>query len=262
MAFASVRKSRAPQDEIKVNEFLQNKNKSIGKVYLYMGIGLAISAIVSIVVGALFAGWFTNFGRIDWAGEVPDTAIFTYVGVLIASYIIMFIDSLVITHRAYSDKKSLWVPYILYTILMGVFLSSFLIAGIDFYTLGEAFGISGLVFVIMGLIGYYSKSNLNVLGMIAAGALLCLLLGGAFWFVLWLINPAAFYIYNVIVSIAVMAFLLILVAVDTYNIKNILQNSAGKNMPLYCAFKMYTDFIAIFVRILYFLALIKGNNRK
>ena len=104
MAFASVRKSRAPQDETKVNEFLQNKNKSIGKVYLYMGIG---------VVGALFAGWFTNFGRIDWAGEVPDTAIFTYVGVLVASYIIMFIDSLVITHRAYSDKKSLWVPYIL-----------------------------------------------------------------------------------------------------------------------------------------------------
>lgn len=259
MAFASVPNGNNPKNEARVNEFLENKTKSIAKVYLYMGIGLAISAVVSILVGALFAGWFTNWGRIDY-DYISDTAFFTYIGVMVASFIIMLVDSFVIARRAYSDTKSLWGPYILYTVVMGVFLSTFLIAGIDFYTLGEAFGISAIAFVVMGLIGYYSKANLNIVGMIASALLFMLILGSVFWVGLYLISPAAFYIYDVVVSIAVMVFLLIMIAVDTYNIKRILERSGGKNIMLYCAFTMYSDFIMVFIRILYILASLKKNN--
>lgn len=258
MAFASVPNGNNIRNEDKVNEFLSNKTKSMAKVYLYMGIGLLVTALVSLGVGALFAGLFSNFGRVDTA-DIAENAMVAYVATMVISFIVLLVDGVVIARRAYSSKRSLWAPYIIYAIVMGVFLSSFLIAGIDFYTIGEAFGISALAFFVMALIGYKSKSNLNVLGMIASGFLFCLLLGSLFWGIFYLISPTLVYVFDIVTSFAIMAFIMVMIAVDTYNIKRILANGCEGNVVLYCAYIMYSDFISIFIRILYLLASLKDR---
>ena len=62
-------------------------------------------------------------------------------------------------------------------------------------------------------------------------------------------------------SIVLAVFILIIVAVDGYNIKKISQQGAvSNNLALYMAFSMYTDFISIFIRILYLLLVLKNKN--
>ena len=57
--------------------------------------------------------------------------------------------------------------------------------------------------------------------------------------------------------------MLISVATDCFNAKKMLENGqANDNLALYCAYIMYTDFIMIFFRVLYLLALISGDKKK
>ena len=49
---------------------------------------------------------------------------------------------------------------------------------------------------------------------------------------------------------------IVIAAIDTFNIKRILSNGENSsNLTLYCAFMMYSDFISIFIRVLYILLL-------
>jgi FtsH-binding integral membrane protein len=42
--------------------------------------------------------------------------------------------------------------------------------------------------------------------------------------------------------------------------KSVEKGGANQNLALYCAFNMYSDFIVIFVRILYILLIAKNRN--
>ena len=73
--------------------------------------------------------------------------------------------------------------------------------------------------------------------------------------------PGAVLVYDLIFTLALAVVLLIVVAADAYNIKNIIRRGQmNDNLALYCAFTMYSDFIVIFIRVLYVLALTKSND--
>lgn len=238
-------------------------SKGMGKVYLYMGLGLVITALVALGVGAFFAGWLTN-----WTYDVVNienassNAVYTFFGVVIVSFIGLLIDAIVMGAVLARERHSIWPHYIIYSVLMGAALSVIIVAGASFTVIGEAFGISALAFIVMGLIGYFSKKDLNILAMVAYAALMMLMLIGLVFAILYFVMPMAYVIWAVSTSAVVSLLMLLVVAVDTYNIKKIIARSqASENVYLYCAYTMYSDFIVIFLRVLYVLMVLKGNDK-
>lgn len=264
MGFATYRSpdGRKPDPVIAPSEDLST-SRAMGKVYLYMGIALLITAAVAIGVGFLFAGWLTN-----WTGKslsnydfgANRAAAIVYFGSLIVSFIGILVSGIAMHAVMARGKHSVWPTYILYAIFMGILMSVFLIIGIDFATLGEAFGISAAAFAIMGTIGYFSKKNLNVLGMVALAALLMATLIGLLSLLLFFVFPQFWSTFNLIYTIIVTVALLIMVAVDTYNVKKIMsEGAANRNLCLYCAYIMYSDFIHLLVRVIILLSRFKRS---
>lgn len=229
--------------------------KALGRSYLYMGIALLVTALVAFVVGYGMTYWMTT--------SSSAAPFYVLMAAIIVSFIGMVIISFTMVKRLNSSGKSLWPGFIAYSVLMGICLSSFIIAGIDFLVVGEAFGISALAFLSVGLIGYFSKKDLNRLwlwvGVFSMMVLLTAIVAPLMF--LFYFSSSAYLIYDLIMSAVILVMVLVVSAIDSYNIKKILEaGQGGTNIELYCAFSMYSDFIAIFVRVLYLL-LILGSRR-
>ena len=222
---------------------------SFAKVFFYMFIGLAITTGVAFGVGYIFLAAARN-------GADPTMISNAYFGTMIASAISLFILMLVIQFVTLRGKHSILVPAILYTVLMGVLLSSFTILLEDnYWLLGMAFGITSGIFLLMSLIAVLSKGNLSpllTLGMgLFIGALVLSLIN-------WLIQST---MIMWIVSFAVFAAIMFITIFDIWNIKKICERGAmSNNLALYCAFTLYVDFIYLLIRVLYFLIIIFGRK--
>lgn len=219
---------------------------NFAKVFLYMFIGLAITAGVAF-----------GLGYVVYSKFVADGSQFssTYIGILVGAAIAMLILMLVINFVVIRGKHSVLIPGILYTIAVGVLLSALTIF-VDWRILGLAFGITSGVFALMALISLVTKGNLSGLAVAAMGLILGALILSL---VNWAIGSTTLYW---IVSFAIFAAIMFIAMYDINNVKRICENgSVNNNMALYCAFIMYVDFINIFIRIVYFLALIAGKNK-
>lgn len=227
-----------------------SSSKFLAKVFGYMFIGLLISAVVAF-------GW--SFGLayfcLDTDGYLTDQgcliALITGLVCLFGSIIISVVNSL------YSAKtgKAPWVGFILYAVFMGGVFSLVLLGGISLSVVAEAFFITALAFGSMFLVGYFSKSNLNWLALVASGLGIGLMMTSLFWGIFYLISPAAGLFLDWVISVGVLVVLMIFVAVDSYNIKKLAENGNNNtNIALFCAFNMYSDFLMVFIRILYLLA--------
>ena len=265
MAYASYPQGDSP----KKSSFQENQinstpaNRLLAKSFGYMALGLAISGLVAFLTSYIFAY------VLKWAGERGQiaTAYSTgYFTIMIVSLVGLLVSGLVMSMVMARNKHSAWVPYILYTIFMGVFLSSFLILGIDFQTIGEAFLLTSTSFFAMFLIGYFAKGGkgMRILAMVTSLLATMILLFALFWLIKILVtgNTIGYYRYDMIMSGAILLLSVIVVAFDAYNIKRILEKAEGmKNVALYCAFTMYSDYIIIFLRVLYILLLVAGKKK-
>ena len=256
MAFASWNKSVDVNSPITHEEERANPSKSVAKTFGYMSIGIAITAVVAMLLGLLFGNLI---GKAEINGGINTPAV-AYLWILIVSFILLFIDSFVISGFAATGRVSIWIPYIIYAALMGVFISAFLVLGIDFRTMGMAFGIAALSYGGMFLIGYFSKINLNPLGLVALGFLFMLILFGGMLGLTFAIT-GTLAIFDIVFSSIVLLLFLIVAAVDAYNIRKIITYGDGnKNVCLYCAYVMYSDFIMIFIRVLILLLAVSRRN--
>lgn len=229
--------------------------KTLAKCFGYMALGLLISAVVALL---------SSVGFVYWLAWDPSTGEIGYLAVMVTTLIALLVDGFIVNIVIAKNKRSAWVPYILYCVFMGLFLSSFLVFGIDFLTIAEAFGITAVVFLVMFLIGYFSKANLNIFGMVLGMVAMLGLMFASWWGLMVLItgNPWSMYLYDMIVSGAIMILAILAVAVDSYNIKRLIERGDGiKNLALYCAYCMYCDFVVILVRVLLVLASAKGNSK-
>lgn len=233
---------------------------SLTKVYGFMFIGLLITAAIAGGLGALFRYILGIDYNVDVDTKFATTSVIILLVALIVSFIAILVLSFVVPFQVARGRRSILVPSILYTVFMGIALSTLCIF-IDWSILGITFGITALVFGLMSLIALLSKGRLNGLAIAAMG----LFIGaGMLALILWILMLVGFFSGTLywIISFAVFAAVMLITIWDMARIKNIAQKGEmTNNISLYCAYILYNDFIIIFLRILRFVLIIMGNKK-
>lgn len=220
----------------------QSSTKAIGKTFGWMAIALLVTFAVAFL-GAYLLIYVLS----------PEV----YSTILISASILQFILVFVIQFKGVFSKKqgSVVVPFMLYSICMGVIISS-VIAITNIQAIITACGATVICFGLMAFVGYFNKSNISIMAIIAMG-----LGGGAL--LLSLVNILLGYndTLSWIVSFAVFAFVLLITIVDVYRLKIVAESGQmTENLAIYFAFNIYYDFIMIFLRVLSFVARFTRDN--
>ena len=164
---------------------VESGSKFIGKTFLYMFFALLITIVVSVGVGLLFSTLFTtSFTDDQFVGNFG-----AYLALLIVSAIGLLGVGIWFNVAAYRGKHSLWVPFIIYSVLMGTFGSFFTIF-VSWDVLAISLGITTVAFGGMAAIGLLSKKDLNFLAIVAMGlgiGILALLLMKSEFFIVILV---------------------------------------------------------------------------
>lgn len=152
------------------------------------------------------------------------------------------------------------IPFVLYSLVMGVFISSFTMF-VPIAVIAISFGITSIVFGILALIGLTSKKDLSFLGLVALGIFFGAILVSLFN-VIWSLFLPGFQPLYWVVSFAIFGAMMLITIFDVWRVKKIAQRGEQTtNVALFCAFNLYVDFIYIFIRILGFVASIYGRRR-
>ena len=146
----------------------------------------------------------------------------------------------------------------IYVVLMGVWLSCFTWL-FEPIILAESFGITALVFGLMALLGYLSKGKVAGIGIILLGLIIGAGLLALINWVLILVGGVseANVTISWVVSLAIFAFLMLMTLWDVARISKIAEKGSegGNNLIYYCAYILYSDFIALLVRVIYYVAM-------
>jgi FtsH-binding integral membrane protein len=225
------------------------------KVYLWFALGLLITGVVSLTIPNLLVSLVET-------SEDPNAIMAGYSTAIILSIVLMLPTGIVMAIQSFRRNFPVMLTsYIIYSVGMGVLLSSVMLVFVGYgshgiYTISTAFFATGLIFLIMGLISAFSKVNFNFFVPIISTLIM-----GVFTISLVNILIGSEMIYW-IVEFVLFGVMVIVVGIDTYNIKRLAE--AGEldnpNLALYCAYRLYTDFIWIFIRILYYLLLANRRN--
>lgn len=235
-----------------------NANAVLVKSFLYMFIGLLITAVVSIGIAIPLGIGFKDAIAANDTQKIEDlTAIFY--GIMIACGIGVIIMTFVNQFVFLKGRHSLWVPFIIYTVLMGGLISS-LVLFLDWQTLAMALGITVIAFGVMTLIGVFSKGNMNIYLVVGMSLLFSCIILSLFLWIMSLVNPGMVTGLYWLVTFGFLAAIMLLTIWDIHNIKRMGESGiSNKNVPLYCALVLYSDFIYIFIRIALILAKLKKN---
>ena len=243
----------------------QSKGAFLTKVFGMMFICLLITTAVAAGFGYGFQYLLTSTATI-----VDETVVYNenlLMGLFITlgvSLIALLVMSFVLPITFIRRKHNILVPLMIYVVLMGIMLSTFTFV-FDWKILVESFGITTLIFGVMAFLGYVSKGRLTGIGFILLGLVI-----GALGLSLinWLMMifggvSAANVQLSWIVSLLIFAFLMLVTLYDVHRIKKIAETGAGQdnNLTYYCAYILYSDFIAILIRVIYYVALISGRRR-
>ena len=241
------------------NNAILESGAFIAKVFLYMFLGLLISALVCVGLSVLF---------VNAVGVGDQAFLGTYITIMSISGLGLLITSFVISIKRI-EMKNILVPYIVFVIFMGALLSSFVFYVKNPYILGISLAITSLIFLATCLSALIFKGNLGWLyGLLFGGlttmGILCLV--NLFLFP-WAFSvksafDASMTVYWVIEAIFVV-LIIVSTFIDMYNIKKIAAYGGGNsNLAIYYAMNLYSDFVMIFIRVLYFIILaFSGRDR-
>ena len=233
----------------------QSKGLFLTKVYGWMFICLMITTLVAAALGY---GSMFLLDSVASDAEAFANLVTGMVVTLIISVIALLIMSFVLPITFIRGKHNIIVPLMIYVTLMGVLLSTFTWL-FEPIILVEAFGITALIFGIMALLGHLSKGRLAGIGVIMLG----LIIGAG---ILSIVNFLMILIGGIkeenimiswIVSLAIFAFLMFMTMWDVARINQIASKggTGNNNLVHYCAYILYSDFIALLVRVVYYLAI-------
>lgn len=230
--------------------------KFLAVVFGYLFIGLFVTALVGFVYAYFIAATFR-----DANGAFTEQGITVILVSGIAALVLSYVDSFVMLIVSAKSGKAPWVGYILYAVCMGIFMSLLLLAGVDFYTMGEAFGITAACFGVMFLIGYFSPVDLSPLAFVGLALLIGILLVSMVFGIWYLIAPSSTLLLDYLISLGIIVVAMLFTGYDANQMGRIAEKGmATNNVALYCAFSLYSDFIILFTRILYILLATKNRN--
>mgnify|MGYP003295139425 CR=1 FL=1 len=266
-------KSVKAQENIEKNAQVDVSSSSfICKVYGYMAIALLITFAVAIGFGYGLLAFVNSAIAAEDIEGLGGALLFEIISIVVSS-IGLLVCSIIISIRGIRMKRSITVPGILYTVFMGVLMSSIVVTALEGYENGfilfiSAFALTAVAFAIMYFIGKAAK-NLNWLGFLGIGLLVGSVLIGTVVALLMLIPgvSAVIEISLIWVLIAVIAIfyiaMLLLMTYDTWRIQKIAESGMqSNNMALFCAFIIYQDFVYLFLKILRILLIIFGKSKK
>ena len=228
---------------------VDSKTLNLGKVFGIMFIWLLATAAIAFGGGYLFYLWLT---------EAPEQASSGLLAILITSAVALIVLTFVIQFWALRRDKGMIVLSSLYVLCMGLICSS-LVLFFDWRLLGIALGLTSAIFAVLAVIGLLAK-NVRPIAMVGFMVLFGALIVTLFtWlFSIWLPINATFLW---ILDFAIFGAMLLLVIVDMNQIGKICENGAmSRNLTLFCALTLYTDFVYIFIKIVYYLAMAYGRN--
>ena len=243
----------------------RSKGAFLTKVFGMMFLCLLITTAVAAGFGYGIQYLLMKTAVVDGDTLVLDqnlvTALLVTLGVSVIALLVM---SFVLPITFARGKHNILGPLIIYVVLMGIMLSTFTFI-FDWVILVESFGITSLIFGVMALLGYISKGRLAGIGFILFGLVIGALgLSLINWLMIVIggITPATVQI-SWIASLLIFAFLMLVTLYDVNRIKKIAEAGAGQdnNLTYYCAYILYSDFIAILIRVIYYVALITGRRR-
>lgn len=245
----------------------QSKGSFLTKVFGMMFLCLLITTAVSAGLGYGIQALILRNPSYDPNApleSLPAAILSVFLIMVLVSAIGLIVMSFVLPITFARGRHNIIVPLMIYVVLMGILLSLFTFL-FDWIILVEAFGITTLIFGIMAFLGYISKGKLTGIGFILLGLIIGAL---ALSLVNWLmILIGGIKETNVtiswIVSLIVFAFLMLVTLYDVNRIKKIAETGMQQdnNLTYYCAFILYSDFIAILIRVVYFLAIIAGKKK-
>ena len=234
--------------------------KFLSKVFGHFSLYLLISTALAVGLGILFS---YLLGKAIAAGDDVYTSKIglTLLILLGVSALGVLITSIIAHVRGFIGTRSTLVPAILYSVFMGILLSS-LVIFINWFYLALAFGVTTLIFAILYLIGKVVKVNLPLVAILA----MTLFIGGALmslgFFLFYLIAPTLFSWLYVAISAILLFVVILFTGIDIWRIQRIADSGSGNpNLSQYCAFILYVDFIYMFMRVLVILLRVFGNRK-
>lgn len=245
-------------DSIKQTEVKHySTTKWASKVFLYMFMAVGITAVVSAIIGLIF----TYFFPIAYGSELNVDAAKAYIALFIVAFI-MYIPLILWIHfSVFKQNSRPMIPYVLYSIVMGIFISGFTMF-VPFHLIAISFGLTCLTFGVMFCIGWFTKKDLSIIGMIGYGMMIGILFIAIFNVLWMLFFPATFEAIYWVISYGMFAAMLLITIFDINRVKK--ASDAGEqsnNTAILCAFSLYVDFIYIFIRILMIVIRLYGNNK-
>lgn len=225
---------------------------NMAKVYGYMFMLLAITAVVSIGLGIIFTSFINN------DPVIAATVLFYLV---IGSSCALFILNIIMSFCLNKSKGSTLALSIIYSIVMGVTLSSFT-TFLPWEVLGVTFLITSAIFGLLALIGTLSKGNMHPVGLAALGLLFGSFLVLGFNFLFAFLLPELWNALCWIVSFVVFAAIMLSTIYDVWSIRKMIDQIDIKgSIAVWCAFRLYVDFINIFIRVLYYVVIIFAKKK-
>lgn len=236
------RSRRAPE-----NVETSSTARFMGKVFLYMFIGLLISAIFAGGTAALLL-----YVLEPQFGEQGD---WVYIWTMIGSAFGLLIVAIWANFGVFRHKTRLiYVPFILYSVFLGILCSSFVIF-INIYDIAIAFGITCLCFATMGLVGFFSKASMKPFILVVIAVSIGLLLLTIVNCFLYFTNYVAWEWIDAIVTYGFFGVIMLITMIDMHNIRKIAEKGEqSRNLVLYCAFTLYVDFVWILIKVLSIMA--------
>ena len=233
----------------------QSKGAFLSKVFGMMFLCLLITTVVAAGLG-YGSMYLLMSTAVD--GVYNESILTGMIITIIVSAIALLVMSFVLPITFMRGKHNIIVPLMIYVVLMGILLSMFTWA-FEPIILIESFGITALVFGLMALLGFLSKGKLAGIGVI----MLALLIGaGLLALINWIMIIAGGVkeeniMISWIVSFAIFAFLMFMTMWDVARINQIAEKGAnsGNNLIYYCAYILYSDFIALLIRVIYYVAM-------
>ena len=232
----------------------QSRGLFLAKVFGMMFLCLAITTVVAAGLG--YGLMYLLMNAADETAALNITYIM--IGVMIGSAIILLIMSFVLPIMFIRGKHNIIVPLMIYVVLMGALLSSFTWL-FEPIILVESFGITAGIFGLMAVLGFVSKGRLSGIWVVMIGLLVGagLLAGINFLMILFRQISETNVTLSWIVSLMVFAFLMLMTMWDVARINSIAgrTENQGKNLIYYCAYILYSDFIAILIRVIRYVAI-------
>ena len=238
---------------------------NLGKVFGVMFLGILLTALVSVGWAYFLSKNYITYDIATGLTGIDENIFAVIIPVSIIAFIAMMISSVIVNYRGIRTDRptGILIPFIVYAVSVGLLLG-LLVMLCDPMVLVISLGVTLLVYGLLAIIGIVSKGNMNGLVFVASALFFgCFILALLNLLLIPLLSVGAYSTFYWIITFGIFAAILLTTIWDVWQINKMISAApAGLNLTLYCAFRLYTDFIAIFVRVLYFVLLIFGKSKR